>query len=169
MSSLTVWSFTVTFLNKHKCNHTHPITMAFLLITEILLWLSLKRKAKRKEKEKSQNVNSCIKPVHFCIYRVRDHLCTCYILSHSGKISSPSTGTDVGSLLPFLSPIWGGKDAEMSQGQCLRYRRLQTTLTGRLKDTVHVDMSADQCGKQLCAWTPGAWRTDFGLVVSGSL
>lgn len=80
--SLTVWSFTVISpsLNKHKCNHTHPITLAFLLITEILLWLSLKKSKERK----SQNVNSCIKPVHFCIYRVRDHLCTCYIPSHSG-------------------------------------------------------------------------------------
>lgn len=30
-SSLTVWSFTVTSssLNKHRCNHTHPITLAF--------------------------------------------------------------------------------------------------------------------------------------------
>lgn len=42
------------------------------------------KEKQKKKKEKSQSVNSCIKPVHFCIYRVRDHLCTCYILSHSG-------------------------------------------------------------------------------------
>lgn len=49
-----------------------------------------KKKKEKEKQKKSQNVNSRIKPVHFCIYRVGDHLCTCYILSHSGKISSPS-------------------------------------------------------------------------------
>lgn len=37
-----------------------------------------------------------------------------------------------------------------------------------LTDTVHVDMSADWCVKQLYAWTPGAWRIDFARAVSGS-
>lgn len=56
----------------------------------------------KQNKPKIQSVNRCIKPVHFCIYKVRDHLCTCYILSHSQFISSPSGGYERGITSPFL-------------------------------------------------------------------
>ena len=56
----------------------------------------------KESQRKSQNVNSCIKPVHVCLYRVRDLLCTCYILSHSGWISSPSYRHRRGITSPFF-------------------------------------------------------------------
>lgn len=154
ISYVTVWSVTVShaFLNKH--NAIIPILVPWLY------WLQKYCYDWRKAPppKKSQSVNSCIKPVHFSIYRVGHHLCTCYILSHSGKISSPSDSY-WHVIIFWISFI--KRKMQKWPCQCPRYRRTQTKTTGHLTDTVH---SRFGCVKQLCAWTPGAWRTYFGPI-----
>lgn len=84
----------------------------------------------KQNKPKIQSVNRCIKPVHLCIYKVRDHLCTCYILSHSRFISrSLGGGMSVESLHPFWS------------------RKPKSTLRGHLVDAAHLDRWTGRCVK----------------------
>lgn len=91
----------IASVKSHSFDHSQslcPLWVNTNTITLVLLpWLFIDYRniamtliKEIKKKKKSQRANSRIKPGHFCIYRVRDHLCTCYILTHSWYISSCS-------------------------------------------------------------------------------
>lgn len=92
-------SFTVISpsLNKHKW--ILILLPWLLLITEILLWLSLKKAPKK------ARMWIAVSNLYILYIHSEDHLCTCYILSHSGYLSSPSDRHRHGITSPFLNPF----------------------------------------------------------------
>lgn len=97
------------------------------------------------------------------------HATYCHTL---GKEEVLLTSTDVGSLRPpwihFREKMRGGDPRSAPEEQETPVYTRGEWGGHHLTDTVQVDMSADWCVKQLCAWTPGAWRIDFARAVSGS-
>lgn len=135
LSSLTVWSFTVTSSTffQMKTNPIILILLPWLFIDYRNIAMTfIKEKGGEGGEKKSQNVSSCIKPVHFCIYSEGTSM---YML-HTVTLWQTQTW---GSFHPFWwvmfeKRCWSPPKAGMGR----------LPLPGHLRDTVHVDRLTDR-------------------------